>query len=79
MKTTVEISDSLLREAKRYAAAHDLTFRQVLETGLRSLIEGQKSGTKPFRLKRRSFQGDGLVKDYSWPEIRSIIYEGRGD
>ena len=42
MKTTVEISDALFREAKRYAAAHELTFRQVLETGLRAVVEKKR-------------------------------------
>ena len=77
MKTTVEIPDPLLREAKRYAAARDLTLREVLETSLRKLLTEEK--TRPFRLKRCAFQGDGLVQPYSWPEIRRIAYEGRGE
>jgi len=79
VKTTVEISDSLLRDAKRYAAARELTFRQVLEIGLRTLLTEGKSAKKPFRLKLASFRGDGLARDYSWPEIRSVIYQGRGE
>ena len=35
MKTTVEIPDPLFTELKKYAAAHGLTFRQLLETSLR--------------------------------------------
>lgn len=79
MKTTVEISDALLREAKRYAAARDLTLRQVLESGLRSVLSASGEGKKPFRLKRAAFRGDGPVSGYSWPEVRSAIYEGRGE
>jgi hypothetical protein len=79
VKTTVEISDSLLRDAKRYAAARELTLRQVLETGLRTLLAEAKVAKKPFRLKPASFNGDGMVKDYSWPEIRSVMYQGRGE
>lgn len=77
MKTTVEIPDGLFREAKRYAVTHDLPLRQVLESALRSFLAGN-GDKKPFRLKRASFRGDGMVKDYSWPEIREIIYEERG-
>jgi len=34
---------------------------------------------KPFKLKDGSFKGGtGMVKDYSWDEIRDMIYEGRG-
>ena len=50
MKTTVEISDALFREAKRYAAAHELTFREVLETGLRAVVE--KKPAPPVGRKR---------------------------
>ena len=75
----MEISDSLFRDVKRYAAARELTFRQVLESGLRTLLTEARDPKKPFRLKRASFRGDGMVKDYSWPEIRSVIYEGRGE
>lgn len=79
MKTTVEISDALLREAKRYARDHDLTFREVLERSLQGLVVKDNASRKPFRLKRCSFRGDGLVSEYSWPEVRAHIYEGRGE
>ena len=79
MKTTVEISDGLFREARQYAHAHELTFRQVVEAGLQKLISGRASQPEPFRLKSRSFHGDGMLKDYSWSEIRSLAYEGRGE
>ena len=80
MKTTVDISDALFREARRYAHDHDLTFRQVIEAGLRQVVASESaSAAKPFRLEKRSFRGDGMLKDYSWPEIRSVIYEGQGE
>ncbi len=78
MKTTVEIPDALFREAKRYAVEHELTFREVVETGLRAVIERPAAGKKPFKLKDGSVNGKGMVKDYTWPEIRAMIYEGRG-
>jgi hypothetical protein len=77
MKTTVEISDALFREAKRYAAAHELTFREVLETGLRAVVEKKRSA-KPFKLRDASFTGKGTATGHAWPEIRAMIYEGRG-
>ncbi len=79
MKTTVEIPDTLFRDVKQYAHDNDLTFRQAVETSLRHLISGKESPREPFRLRKASFAGDGMVKDFSWPEIRSIIYEGRGE
>ena len=77
MKTTVEISDALFREVKRYATAHELTFRQVVENGLRTVVREQRPA-KPFKLRDASFKGKGMVRDYAWPEIRDLIYEGRG-
>jgi hypothetical protein len=38
VKTTVEISDSLFREAKEYAAKQGITLREVFERGLRMTI-----------------------------------------
>lgn len=40
MKITVEISDELLIEAKKYAAGHRTTLRALLETGLRHELDG---------------------------------------
>jgi len=77
VRKTVEITDSLLVEARRYAAAHGLALRQVIELGLRALIERERSA-KPFRLRKHSFRGDGLVEESRWPSIRDEIYRGRG-
>ena len=79
MKTTVEIADSLLAEAKAYTAAHGLTFRELLEESLRAALQQKRRGGKRFRLRDGSFQGRGMQGDLSWPEIRRQIYEGRGE
>jgi hypothetical protein len=74
----VEIPDGLFSEVKRYAQTHELTFRQVVETGLRKVIAEEQTPAKPFRLRDVSVGGRRMVKDFSWPEIMAIIYEGRG-
>jgi len=79
VKTTVEISDPLFREVKRFAVEHDLTFRDAVESGLRRLLDADPRAKKPFRLKKCAFKGKGMVKDFTWPEIRAIIYAGRGE
>ena len=79
MKTTVEIADSLFAEAKAYTEAHGLSFRELLEEGLRSTLQQNRHGAKRFRLRNGSFQGKGLQGDLSWPEMRRHIYEGRGE
>ena len=42
MKTTVEISDALLKEARRVAARRNVTLRTLIEEGLRQVV---KTGT----------------------------------
>ena len=79
MKTTVEIADSLFAEAKAYTEAHGLSFRELLEEGLRSTLQRNRRTAKRFRLRNGSFQGQGLQGDLPWPEIRRRIYEGRGE
>jgi hypothetical protein len=80
MKTTVEIADSLLSEAKRAAERQHTTVRALIEEGLRRVLEERKQ--RPgFRLRKASFRGQGFqahVADGSWEKIRTLIYEGHG-
>ncbi len=80
MKTTIEIPDSLLTEARRVAAREGTTVRALVEQGLRRVIaERKRSGG--FRLRKATFKGDGLrpgVDTGSWERIREMVYEGRG-
>lgn len=80
MKTTIEISDSLLEEAKKLAAKEGTTVRAFVEQGLRRVLsERKRRGV--FRLRKASFKGNGLqpgVASESWDRIRDAIYEGRG-
>jgi hypothetical protein len=80
MKTTVEISDPLLREARKVAAREGVTLRTLIERGLHRVVAETKSGA-PFKLRRASFKGKGLqpgLRDTSWEHIRDLAYEGRG-
>lgn len=80
MKTTVDIPQSLLNEAKKLAANHRTTVKALVEEGLRHVIsEHQRSGG--FRLRRSTFKGEGLqpgMEGASWEGLREQIYEGRG-
>jgi len=49
MKTTVEISDDLLIEAKKHAAEHRTTIRALIERGLRRELAGQAPSVKAKR------------------------------
>ena len=80
MKTTIEISDSLLEEAKRLAAKEGTTVRAYVEQGLRRILAERKSRGR-FRLRKATFKGKGLqpgVQDPTWERIRETIYQGRG-
>jgi len=76
VKTTVEITDSLLEQAKQLAVARSTTLRQIIEEGLRNLIETRPE--QPFRLRDGSFGGKGMLGKKTWAEIRDEIYQGRG-
>ena len=82
MKTTIELSDSLLREAKRVASRHGMTLRAVIEAALRGYLETQASQPRPaFRLRRHTVGGNGLrpeLAEGSWQQILDRSYEGRG-
>jgi Arc/MetJ family transcription regulator len=80
MKTTIEISDSLLEEAKRLAAKEGTTVRAYVEQGLRRIVAERKTRGK-FTLRNATFKGTGLqpgVQDPTWEKIRQAIYQGRG-
>ena len=80
MKTTIDISDSLLQEAKKLSAQRKITLRSLVEQGLREIISRQKSDQK-FKLRKASFKGNGLQDEFrgeSWQKIRTAAYEGRG-
>ena len=80
MKTTIEISDSLLDEAKRLATKEGTTVRAYVEQGLRRIVAQRKSRGQ-FRLRKATFKGKGLqpgVEDATWERIREMTYQGRG-
>jgi hypothetical protein len=76
VKTTIDISDSLLLAAKHLAVARSTTLRQIIEEGLRSVIEAKQP--EHFRLRDGSFGGGGMVRKMTWDEIRDEIFLGRG-
>ena len=80
MKTTVELPDALLREAKRVALREGTTVRALIERGLRSVVSGRR-GAAPFTLRNAAFHGDGVVAGRSlrdWETIRDLSYSERG-
>lgn len=81
MKTTIEISDALFRKLKEVAAARGTTLKALIEAAIRRSLEEESRPKKRFRMRKHSVKGKGLhpgIREGSWTDIRSLIYEGQG-
>jgi len=82
MKTTVEIADPLLKEARRQPAREGVTLKALIERGLRQVVtEQEMKGRAPFRLRNASFKGKGLQPDArgaTWERRRELAHKDRG-
>ena len=80
MKTTVELSDALLAEARKIAAREGVTVRTLIEQGLRHALSQRRQHGR-FRLRKATFKGRGLsatARGAGWEQLRELAYEGRG-
>jgi hypothetical protein len=81
MRTSVEISDSLLEEARKVIAREGTTLRALTEQGLRRVVAERRQRAGPLRVRKASFRGEGLqpgVAGASWERLREMADEGRG-
>ena len=81
MKTTIELSDKLLDEARKVATAQGVPMRELVERGLRHVVAEAKRPPQSFVLRKASFRGKGLrpeLQGASWDRLREMAYEGRG-
>lgn len=77
MKTTIEIADTLLEQAKAIAAEEGTTVRALVESGLRWRVEEHHANYAVFKLGDESFGGDGIAPELrgaSWERIRDLAY-----
>ena len=80
MKTTIDIPDPLLSQARQIAATERTTLRALIEEGLRAVVERRRRG-QPFRLRDGSVGGEGLQPEFADGDrarIRAANYEGHG-
>jgi hypothetical protein len=80
MKTTIDIADRLLRDAKREAGRRGTTLKEVVETALRRHLD-EVPAPSTFILRDGSVDGRGVqpgVEEGDWEGIRALIYEGHG-
>jgi len=81
IKTTIDIVDGLLAEAKRVADREGTTLRALVEDGLRRVLADRTNQRPRFKLRDASFRGRGLqpgVREGDWDQIRDLAYESRG-
>jgi hypothetical protein len=81
MKTTLDIADPLLREAREIAARERTTLRSLVEQGLRKIV-AEKKRKSGFKLRDASVGGRGLrpeLHDSGWDRIRDIVYDRTGE
>jgi hypothetical protein len=80
MKITIQIPDSVLKEARKFANEENTTLKSLIEEGLRRIISERKRRGR-FKLRKATFRGKGLqpgLKGATWEHIRDLSYEGRG-
>lgn len=80
MKTTIEIADPLLIEAREFAQREKTTLRALVEEGLRAVL-ARRSETDTFRLRDASYRGGrGLTPEFAakggWDRLREAAYPG---
>lgn len=81
MKTTIEIADPLLSEARALARKQGRTLRELVEAGLRHVVLEQRGKPRKFTLRDASVGGDGLqagLRYAHWDRILELAYEDRG-
>ncbi|MCX6591419.1 MAG: DUF2191 domain-containing protein [Acidobacteria bacterium] len=77
MKTTVEIADPLFEQAKALATQDGVSFRVLVEEGLRAVVAARtRAASKPFRLRDGSFRkGHGLQPGVTWQDLTALAYQ----
>jgi hypothetical protein len=80
MQTTIDISDGIVSKAKKLAQEQNVTRRDLVEGGLRKVIE-ERSTREPCKVSPVTFGGEGLSPEFqgaTWGRIRDAANEGRG-
>jgi len=77
MKTTIELPDSLLDEARAAARQDKTTMRDLVEQGLREVL-ARRSQRQPFKLRDASRRGQGVQADFRGATWQDILEAGYG-
>lgn len=74
VKTTIDIADGLLGEARARAKADGTTVRALVERGLREVL-AERPPEKPWRFEPVTFELEPEVDLRDWSKVREAIYE----
>jgi len=80
MKTTIELPDELIRQARRVVQQEGSTLRALVEEGLQRSLEARRQAVCR-KLDFPTYGGSGLTKEFqgtSWSKIRDEIYREHG-
>ncbi len=80
MKTTIELPDELIKQARRVAQKEGASLRSLVEEGLQRSLEARRQ-PRPSELDFPSYGGSGLTDELQgapWSRIRDEIYRERG-
>ena len=81
MKTTIDIADAVLREAREVAVRDHTTLKDLVQEGLRRVLEERRPRRQAFRLRAVEPGGGGFqpeCADGDRHHVRDEIYRGRG-
>jgi len=70
MKTTIEVPDDLYRRAKAMAALHGRKLKDLVEEGLRLVVEAPRGGRQQRDLAKLMKQARGVI-DSGVPDLAS--------
>ena len=80
MKTTIELPDALIEQARRAAQQEGATLRALVEEGLQRSLEARRQAVRR-ELDFPSYGGKGLTDEFQgapWSRIRDEIYREHG-
>ena len=67
---TIDVADALLKEERQIAPRDHTTLRELVQEGLRRVIDERRPARKPFRLRSIKPEGPGY-----WPILRQLVTE----
>jgi hypothetical protein len=80
MKTTIDLPDELMKQARRVARQEGITLRALVEEGLQRSLKARQQVSRR-KLDFPSYGGSGLTEEFkgaSWSRLRDEIYREQG-